>query len=167
MTADTILFQARLIALALLMGVLLFAGAAVWMTDPGAIEPLDAETARWMVLGWGAVAVACAAGWYVLRRKAVEQQTSTRGLRDIHHGDVEGPGPTFGLLVAAWALAEAIGITGVTVALLTGRIEPLVGGVLGTTLGIALSWPRPEWFKAFRQGRMPGGEDRGAPWESP
>ncbi len=167
MTADTILFRARLIALALLMGVLLFAGVAVWMTDQGAVEPLDAETARWMVLGWGAVAVVCAAGWYLLRRQALERLTSTRGLRDIHHGDVEGPGPAFGLLVAAWALAEAIGITGVTVALLTGRIEPLVGGVLGTALGVALSWPRPEWFKAFRQGRMPGREAGGEPWESP
>ncbi|MDX1662064.1 MAG: hypothetical protein R3326_09770 [Gemmatimonadota bacterium] len=163
--ADRILFQARLIALALLLGVLLFAGVATWAVGEGAIDAVDAETAGWMVLGWGVVALGCAAGWFVFRRKALDLLTSTRGLREIHHGDVEGPGRAFGYLVVAWALAEAIGILGVTVTMLTGRFGPLVGGVAGTALGIALSWPKPEWFSAFRQGRTPGSETGGETWE--
>lgn len=166
MNADRILFQARVIALALLFGVLLFAGVVVWTAGEGAVEPVDAETARLLVVAWGVVSVGCAVGWFVFRRKALERLTSTRGLREIHHGDVEGPGRAFGFLVVAWALAEAIGITGVTATLLTGRIGPLVGGVLGTALGVALAWPQPEWFSAFRQGRMPGAERGGESWEN-
>lgn len=158
MNPERTVFAGRLIALSLLLGVTIYAGVAVWLESEGRVTPLDPSTGRVLLLGWGAAAIGCAIGWFVFRRRALDLLTSTRGLREIHHGDVEGPGRAFGLLIVAWALAEAIGIGGVTVGLLTGRTEPLVAGPLATAIGVAATWPKVEWFSAFRQGRAPGPE---------
>lgn len=164
MNPERTVFAGRLIALSLLLGVLVYAGVAVWLLREGRVAPLEASTGRILLLGWGVAAVGCAVGWFVFRRRALDLLTSTRGLRDIHHGDAEGPGRALGLLIVAWAMAEAIGIGGVTVGLLTGRTGPLAAGPLATAIGVAATWPKDEWFAAFRPGRAPGKEG-GESWE--
>lgn len=157
MNADRTLFAGRLIALSLLLGVLLYAAVAAWLLGSGTLAPLDPEAGRILVWAWGAVSVACAFGWIAFRRRALELLRAAAPGRD----GAEGPGRAFALLIVTWALAEAIGIAGVTAGLWTGRAGPRLLGPLATAIGVAGAWPRDEWFPAIRS-RTPDTEGGGS-----
>ncbi len=137
---------ARVIAAALPTGVLLFWGVAWFITGGGRrallpSSPLPADTAFWI---WGATAVAGLAGALFLRTRvvqAVEQATRMGGrLR------TETIAQNQALLMIAWALLEVPGlIAGVFFLLLAAR-NLLWAAALFYLVGVALTFPRPEWY---------------------
>ncbi|MDX1622681.1 MAG: hypothetical protein R3199_01715 [Gemmatimonadota bacterium] len=153
--------QARIVALALAAGALVTAGVAVALVDGGPIADLGPGTDRLLLLGWAGVTLGCAAAWYALWRRAKDLGTSTAGLRRVHgDGEAPGPGRAFGSLVAAWAVLEASAVLGAVVYMMTARGAALAGGLLVMALGMALSFPRSEWFAPFRGHELPEGPER-------
>lgn len=134
---------ARLIALALLAGVALFAMVAVFAL-PGAVGPLAPGVARTLTLVWYGLAAAALLGWWLLRARVLSGVAPAARAR----GAGDGPERTLQLLILGWALLEGAALFGVTLYLLGAGTAPLVGGLAIMALGIAASWPRPEWFPA-------------------
>lgn len=147
---EPVLLPARVICGTLLLGVLFYAALAVALVDRPTGE--ESPISGLLFTIWLAVSAAGTLGWMFLFRRA--RDTSASG-REILEGRVE-PQRMLKLLIAAWALLEAVGIFGITVYLLTGRTEVLVLSVLVVVAGTALSFPRSEWFAPFRGGALPG-----------
>lgn len=149
MNSDRTLFQARIIALALVGGVVVVAGVALLLVDGEPPGVLDPGSGRLLFLGWAALSVIWVGAWYALWRRAKRIITPVRGSREIH-GEELGRGRVLPSLILAWAFLEAVAMTGAIVYLLTARLSALIGGLLVMAFGIALSFPREEWFSRRR-----------------
>lgn len=134
---------ARGIALALLGGVALYAIVAA-LALREAVEPLEPGVARTLTLVWYGWAAAAIAGWWLLRGRVVAGASAAARAREAAGGPQQRALP---LLIAGWALLEGAALFGITLYLLGGGTVGLAGGVAIMALGIAASWPRPEWFQ--------------------
>ncbi len=137
---------ARVIAAALPMGVLLFWAVSWFLTRGGRTAilptaPFPAGTAFWI---WGATAVAGFAAALFLRGRvmqATEQATRMGGRltsETIGQNQVQ--------LMIAWALLELPALIAGVFFLLLATRDLLWSAALFYLLGVALTFPRPEWY---------------------
>jgi hypothetical protein len=145
MNADQALRVSRILGMSLLFGVLLFAGIVYVLTGSG--SAIDGGEADWQFLikAWYVVAAVLVAAWYLLWRKAT-CHTESPASRPA----AGGPERVIRLLIIAWAMLEGAALLGVTVALLTGQRSMLTAAVVLMLAGMAVSFPRAEWFASFR-----------------
>lgn len=132
-----------MIALVLLGGVATYAIVAVFALRE-AIDPLAPGVVRTLTWVWYGVAAAALLGWWLFRGRAIGDAAPAARAR----GAGSGPQATLQLLILGWALLEGAALFGITLYLLGGGTAPLAGGLAIMALGIAASWPRPEWFPA-------------------
>ncbi len=143
--------NARIVCVALVAGVLVYAGLAWYLRSAGAVTAVDAGTANVLKQVFVAVMLIGVLGWMVIWGRARAPTPST-----VARPEVElkrGPRGVVSRLFAAYAFLEAVGLIGATVHLLTGSVGVLATAVAVVVLGAALSYPREEWFQRFLQYR--------------
>ena len=140
------LLAARIIAAAMLLGVVVFAVVA-WLFLGDAFGPVDREGASVLYTIWVVTAVAGIGGWWYFRRKAMDA-TTARSRTGMEPGEVAAA--VLRRLIAAWALLEAVALFGIIVYGLTGRTTALLASVLLMGLGVAVTWPQEAWFPKER-----------------
>ena len=142
---------ARIVCGALVAGVLLYAGVAWYVRWTGAVASVEPDTANLLGQVFVAVMLIGVLGWMVIWSRARVPTPSTVARPEVELS--RGPGGVVSRLIAAYAFLEAVGLVGVTVFLLTGRIGVLATALAVVALGVALSYPREEWFQRFLRHR--------------
>lgn len=140
------LLAARIIAAAMLLGVVIFAVVA-WFFLGDAFGTVDRDAASLLYAVWVGVAVAGIVGWSFARRKAMDATTG-RSRAGVEPG--EAAAAALRRLIVAWALLEVVAMFGIIVYGLTGRTTALLASVLLMGFGVAVTWPRSEWFPKER-----------------
>lgn len=145
MERGQILLQARIVALSLFFGPVIYAAIVASFVE----RPVESAIApQPLFFVWLAVAVVGVIVWHRLWQRVKTLTSSLDGRRRIQAGDVT-PIQILRSMIIGWAALEAVSLVGTTMSLLTGRRDALVGGLLVLVVGIALSFPRTEWFAAF------------------
>ena len=142
---------ARIVCGALVSGVLLYAVVAWYLRKTGAVATVEPDTANLLRQVFVAVMVIGVLGWVVIWSRARVPTPSTVARPEVELS--RGPGGVVSRLIAAYAFLEAVGLVGVTVYLLTGSIGVLATALAVIALGVALSYPREEWFQRFLRHR--------------
>jgi len=124
--------SARVIALALPAGVLVFWVIAWFLTNAGerGLSPglLRGDVATWT---WAVVALAGFLGAFVFRGRALQAADPSRVLST---------------LIVAWALLEGPALLGGLLFLLLAANGILLGAACVYAMGLVLTFPRAEWF---------------------
>ena len=142
---------ARIVCGALVAGVLLYAVVAWYLRRTGAVVTVDPDTSNLLGQVFVAVMLIGVLGWMVIWSRARVPTPSTVARPEVELS--RGPGGVVSRLIAAYAFLEAVGLVGATVYLLTGRIGVLATALAVVALGVALSYPREEWFQRFLRHR--------------
>lgn len=142
------LLAARIIAAAMLLGVVIFAIVA-WFFLGDAFGRVDSGAASLLYVVWVGVAVAGIVGWSFARRKAMDA-TTARSRTGVEPG--EASVVVLRRLIVAWVLLEIVAMFGIVVYGLTGRTTALLASVLLMGFGVAVTWPQEEWFPKERSG---------------
>lgn len=142
---------ARIVCGALAAGVLLYAGVAWYLRWTGAVATVEPDTANLLGQVFVAVMLIGVLGWMVIWSRARVPTPSTVARPEVELS--RGPGGVVSRLIAAYAFLEAVGLVGATVYLLTGRVGVLATALAVVALGVALSYPREEWFQRFLRHR--------------
>ncbi len=147
--AKAALRMARIIAASLPTGVALFWAVAWVVTKSGSVgvapQALGADPALWL---WSAVALAGFAGALLFRGRASEiaERAASRPWSAQSAAQVQTN------LLVAWALLEAPALLSGVFFLLLATPRLLWGAVPVYLLGVAVTFPRPEWFGAAGDG---------------
>jgi hypothetical protein len=149
---DLALKVSRIIAGALAGGVLLFwiftwvlTGGGQEGFEPGVLPP---RLAFWL---WAAVALGSFAAALVFRGRAVQAGGPSRAPGE----DEGGPAPAARVqtnLVIAWALLEGPALMAGVFFLLIASLQILSTAILVYGIGMALTFPRAEWFQTRSRG---------------
>jgi hypothetical protein len=144
---DTVLTTARVMALAMAMGAVLLWGVAWFLVGRG-----GGGMARTAFLGpkvalevWGVAAAGGLIGALALRGRAVRAGREARraGAEDAWSVAAKVQGS----LLVAWALLEGPGVLAGVFYLLFGYGEIVVLAAPVLAVGVALTFPRREWFE--------------------
>ncbi len=129
--------NARVIALTLPLGVVVFWAVVWFLTDAGqeGLRPglLRADVATWI---WVVVAVAGFLGAYAFRGRALQS------------ADGGSPPRVLANLVVAWALLEAQALVAGVLFLLLATFGILPAAACVYIVGLELTFPRVQWFGA-------------------
>lgn len=135
---------ARLIAFSILASTLVFWAIVWFISEGGAKTGTTATVSQNAVLGiWGVLALAGFAGALFMQRQAVSigDEARSRG---------ETPASKAGIiqarLIVAWALLEGVAVLAGIALWLWGYRMPILVCIPVLFIGMALSFPRPEWF---------------------
>ena len=137
------LVACRLIAVAMLLGGIVAGVVGVIVSLGGDGRPTGGTTATILFGAWVALAIACAAGWWIVFRRASEIAESPRSEMDSARD-----ARVLRLLVLGWALLEAQLMVALVASLLGGTPMLLIPGLTIFTLGLVLSFPKRAWFAA-------------------
>jgi hypothetical protein len=144
MTPELALRTARILALAMPLGVLSLWAVAWYLTSTGSapLSPgsVDARTAAY---AWTGLAVAGLAGALFFRNRAVGAIESAR---PEDRGTPAVLGQVNSFLIIAWALLEAPGLLAGIIYLLLGLDAVLLYALPIYLVGLALTFPRAEWY---------------------
>lgn len=145
-TVEADIGTARRLASALIIGVFLFWGVG-WMINSGAGEAAEPAgiplaTAIWM---WGPTATAGFIGALFFRGKAMRIVEEARRSGEAAP---DAPRKLMGSLIISWAMLEGPALFGGVFFLLLGDIQLLIGAAPVYLAGVALTFPRAEWFEA-------------------
>ena len=148
----------RIVAAALPTGVVLFWVVGWILTRPeGGLAP-EALSPDLALILWAAVAMGGFAAALAFRARALEAtralRRSSSGLSGVSGAATVAPAVARGVqtnLVIAWALLEAPALLSGVLLLLTGATQILLLAVPLYLVGVALTFPRREWF-----GETPG-----------
>ena len=144
---DQALKTARIVCVAIVAAVLLYAGVAWWLVRSETVAAVDPGTANLLRQVFVAVMLIGVLGWMVIWGRARTPAPSTDARPEVELR--QGPRGVVGKLITAYAFLEAVGLVGATVHLLARSPGVLLTGVAIVLLGAALSYPREEWFERF------------------
>lgn len=140
------LLAARIIAAAMLLGVVIFAVVA-WFFLGDAFGTVDPDGASLLYAIWVGSTVAGIGGWWFFRNRAMDA-TTARFRAGKEPGEVAVV--VLRRLIVAWALLEAVALFGIVVYGLTGRTTALLASLLLMGFGVAVTWPQDAWFPKER-----------------
>ena len=143
---------ARLIALSMVMGVAMM-WLVAWFVTQGDTGPRDSGVGISPRLGfliWAALAVGTFGAMMMFRGRALAMVDEARRAGGAAEVAARG-GPIQTLLIICFALIEAPALFAGVMLILTGSTTLLLYAAPIYLLGVALTFPRAEWFGEVRQ----------------
>ncbi len=155
---ERVLLPVRLIVGALAVGVVMFAGVAVWLRQSGRMADVDepSEVLPMIAVVFAGIAVAVRPLLVRVIVLALQRQGERGGLRAAPGED---PMLTIyrGATVAGAAILEGAGLLCLVVYMLSGNTTVLVAGAAQPLLIVLFHWPTLSRYRAFHERFSSGG----------